>query len=77
MAEPAASGPASLLPGISQAYIGRALMCLDDNINTDGIYPGKYTYREDISPSMQAKVVMENYDTGFAARVTKGGVIVE
>jgi hypothetical protein len=28
--------------------------------------PGKYTYREDMTPRMQAEVVMENYDEAFA-----------
>jgi len=67
--------PATLLPGMPQVYLGRGLLCLDDNINTDGIYPGKYTYREDISPEQQAQVVMENYDTSFASKVHKGDIL--
>jgi len=40
-----------------------------DNLNTDGIYPGKYTYQDDITLARQAEVVMENYDPGFAPLV--------
>jgi homoaconitate hydratase len=41
-----------------------------DNLNTDGIYPGKYTYQDDITLERQAEVVMENYDPAFAALVS-------
>ncbi|KAK7032883.1 hypothetical protein R3P38DRAFT_2618769 [Favolaschia claudopus] len=40
-----------------------------DNLNTDAIYPGKYTYQDDITLERQAQVVMENYDPGFATLV--------
>ena len=35
-----------------------------------------YTYRDDMTPEMMAKVVMENYDPQFAARTNAGDVIV-
>ncbi|RKO98653.1 hypothetical protein CXG81DRAFT_5533, partial [Caulochytrium protostelioides] len=38
-----------------------------DNLNTDGIYPGKYTYRDDMTAPMMGQVVMENYDKAFGA----------
>lgn len=62
----------ALLDNFPRTMHGAALLCLDDNINTDGIYPGKYTYREDIDAATQAKVVMENYDERFAALVQPG-----
>jgi homoaconitate hydratase len=62
----------ALLDNFPRTMHGAALLCLDDNINTDGIYPGKYTYREDIDAAMQAKVVMENYDERFASLVQPG-----
>ncbi|KAI0742780.1 homoaconitase [Daedaleopsis nitida] len=40
-----------------------------DNLNTDALYPGKYTYQDDITLERQAEVVMENYDPSFAALV--------
>jgi len=47
-----------------------------DNVNTDAIYGKDYTYRDDVTPEMMAKVVMENYDPQFASRTQKGDVIV-
>jgi len=45
------------------------LFAPQDNLNTDGIYPGKYTYQDDITLEKQAEVVMENYDPAFATLV--------
>jgi hypothetical protein len=45
-----------VLDGFPSVLAGPAVLCLDDNINTDGIYPGKYTYREEITPQEQASV---------------------
>ncbi len=47
-----------------------------DNVNTDAIYGKDYTYRDDMTKEMMAKVVMENYDPQFAARTEAGDVIV-
>lgn len=66
------AAPAALLPGFPAQAKGEILLCPQDNINTDGIYPGKYTYREDITPAEQAQVVMENYDPDFV-KVGWGG----
>ncbi|EGD77992.1 homoacontiase [Salpingoeca rosetta] len=65
-----------LLEGFPDRISGRIVLCADDNINTDGIYAGKYTYREDIDPQQQAQVVMENYDTSFVSNVRRGDVLV-
>ena len=45
-------------------------------MNTDGIYPGKYTYIDDFSPEQMAEVVMENYDPEFGKIVERGNIIV-
>jgi len=58
-----------LLPEFPTAFSGPLLFAPQDNLNTDGIYPGKYTYQDDITLSRQAEVVMENYDPGFASLV--------
>ncbi|KAI9440145.1 hypothetical protein H4582DRAFT_1812340 [Lactarius indigo] len=58
-----------LLPAFPSTFRGPLLFTPQDNLNTDGIYPGKYTYQDDITLARQAEVVMENYDLGFAARV--------
>ena len=55
---------------------GRLVFMPQDNVNTDAIYGKDYTYRDDMTPEMMAKVVMENYDPQFAARTKAGDVIV-
>lgn len=54
---------------------GNLLFCHQDNLNTDGIYPGKYTYMDDFTPEQQAGVVMENYDPEFGKIANKGDVV--
>ncbi len=74
-----ASGAAEkveILPGFPQRVKGRLVFMPQDNVNTDAIYGKDYTYRDDMTPEMMAKVVMENYDPQFAARTTAGDVIV-
>lgn len=58
-----------LLEGFPATFSGPLLFTPQDNLNTDGIYPGKYTYQDDITLERQAQVVMENYDPGFAPLV--------
>ncbi|KAF8656832.1 hypothetical protein AX16_002380 [Volvariella volvacea WC 439] len=59
----------TILSGFPTLFTGPLLFLPQDNLNTDGIYPGKYTYQDDITLERQAQVVMENYDPGFAALV--------
>ncbi|MCK4236554.1 MAG: 3-isopropylmalate dehydratase [Candidatus Krumholzibacteria bacterium] len=54
---------------------GRVWILDDDDINTDVIYPGKYTY-EMLSPEEMAKHALEDYDPSFASNVKKGDIIV-
>jgi homoaconitate hydratase len=75
----AASGGAEkveILAGFPQRVKGRMVFMPQDNVNTDAIYGKDYTYRDDMTPEMMAKVVMENYDPQFAARTQAGDVIV-
>jgi homoaconitate hydratase len=65
----AAASEDLLLPGFPTAFTGPLVFAPQDNLNTDGIYPGKYTYQDDITAERQAEVVMENYDPNFAATV--------
>lgn len=65
-----------ILPGFPQSVKGRLVFLPQDNVNTDAIYGKDYTYRDDMTPEMMAKVVMENYDPQFAARTKAGDVIV-
>jgi homoaconitate hydratase len=65
-----------ILAGFPQRVTGRLVFMPQDNVNTDAIYGKDYTYRDDMTPEMMAKVVMENYDPQFAARTQAGDVIV-
>src|ERR1039458_1323401 len=65
-----------ILAGFPQRVKGRMVFMPQDNVNTDAIYGKDYTYRDDMTPAMMAKVVMENYDPQFAARTQAGDVIV-
>jgi homoaconitate hydratase len=55
---------------------GEIIYCPQDNLNTDGIFPGKYTYIDNFSPKQQAEVVMENYDLDFVKIAQKGDILV-
>ena len=66
-APPSADADAELIDGFPRKIECSAVACLDDNINTDGIYPGKYTYDESLTGEQQAQVAFENYDTQFAS----------
>ena len=75
-----ASGQATerveILPGFPERVKGRLVFMPQDNVNTDAIYGKDYTYRDDMTPEMMARVVMENYDPQFALRTHAGDVIV-
>jgi homoaconitate hydratase len=65
-----------ILPGFPERVKGRLVLMPQDNVNTDAIYGKDYTYRDDMTREMMAKVVMENYDPQFASRTQAGDVIV-
>ena len=65
-----------VLPGFPERVRGRLVLMPQDNVNTDAIYGKDYTYRDDMTREMMARVVMENYDPQFAARTRAGDVIV-
>jgi homoaconitate hydratase len=65
-----------ILPGFPERVKGRLVFLPQDNVNTDAIYGKDYTYRDDMTPEMMARVVMENYDPQFGARTRAGDVIV-
>jgi len=72
----AAAEKVEILPGFPERVRGRLVFMPQDNVNTDAIYGKDYTYRDDMTPEMMAKVVMENYDPQFASRTQTGDVIV-
>jgi homoaconitate hydratase len=76
---PTTSAPAekaAILPGFPARVCGRLILLPQDNLNTDGIYGKDYTYREDMTSEMMARVVMENYDPQFAQRTSAADVVV-
>lgn len=65
-----------VLPGFPEKIEGRLVFMPQDNINTDAIYGKDYTYRDDMTAEMMARVIMQNYDPQFAERTRAGDVIV-
>lgn len=70
------SGSVDILEGFPTEIVGELILCDADNINTDGIYPGKYTYQDDIPKLKMAEVCMENYDSEFKDKVHAGDIII-
>jgi homoaconitate hydratase len=70
-----AKSSVKIINGFKPVVEGELIFCHQDNMNTDGIYPGKYTYNDDMTPQQQADVVMENYDPEFV-KITKAGDIL-
>ncbi len=64
-----------IVEGFPQSIEGEIIFCHQDNLNTDGIYPGKYTYVDDFTPEQQAEVVMENYDPKFGKIAAEGDIL--
>jgi len=72
----AAPEKVDILPGFPERIHGRLVFLPQDNVNTDAIYGKDYTYRDDVTKDLMAKVVMENYDPQFASRTRAGDVVV-
>ena len=66
----------TIMDGFPELIEGELIFCHQDSLNTDGIFPGKYTYIDDFRQAQQAAVVMENYDPDFGALVTEGDILV-
>ncbi len=65
-----------IIKGFPKSIEGEIIFCHQDNLNTDGIYPGKYTYVDDFTPQQQAGVVMENYDPEFKNIAQEGDLLI-
>jgi len=74
--KPKASGSVEIIAGFPASVRGRILFLDKDNLNTDGIYGSKHTYRDDMTPKEMAAVTFENYDPNFNALYQKGDVVV-
>jgi homoaconitate hydratase len=64
------------MKGFPSSVRGRVLFVDKDNLNTDGIYAGKHTYRDDMTPEQMTAVTFENYDPNFNALYQSGDVVV-
>ncbi len=69
------SAGVKIIEGFNPVVEGNLIFCHQDNLNTDGIFPGKYTYIDDFTPQQQAEVVMENYDNEFVKIANKGDIL--
>ncbi|KJK84352.1 Homoaconitase [Metarhizium anisopliae BRIP 53293] len=64
-----------VIPGFPERIEGEIVFCNGDNINTDGIYPGKYTYQDHVSREKMAEICMENYDPEFSTTAKPGDIL--
>jgi homoaconitate hydratase len=74
--KPASNASVEIIDGFPPSVRGRILFIDKDNLNTDGIYAGKHTYRDDMTPEEMAAVTFENYDPEFNKLYQKGDVVV-
>ena len=73
---PRSAGSVQIMEGFPSSVRGRILFIDKDNLNTDGIYAGKHTYRDDMTPDQMAAVTFENYDPNFNSLYQMGDVVV-
>src|SRR5436853_3930363 len=52
------------LPGFPETVGGEIVFCDADWIKTDAIYPGKFTYQDDVTREKMAEVCMSNLRRG-------------
>ncbi|KAJ0123218.1 homoaconitase [Diaporthe amygdali] len=65
-----------ILPGFPEKITGEIVFCDADNLDTDNIYPGKYTYQDDITKEGMAAVCMSNYDPDFGSVAKPNDILV-
>jgi homoaconitate hydratase len=68
--------PTSVIEGFPPVVRGRLLWLNKDNLNTDGIYAGKHTYNDALTPDQMKDLIFENYDPTLRAMARKDDVIV-
>src|SRR5712672_2169613 len=74
--KPKPPGSVKIIAGFPPSVRGRILFLDKDNLNTDGIYGSKHTYRDDMTAEEMAAVTFENYDPNFNTLYQKGDVVV-
>ncbi|MFN0131944.1 MAG: aconitase family protein [Phycisphaerales bacterium] len=66
----------AVIEGFPAVVRGRLWFLDRDNLNTDGIYAGKHTYNDKMTPSEMAAVIFENYDPAFRSWAKRGDIVV-
>jgi homoaconitate hydratase len=74
--KPRPTASVQIMEGFPPSVRGRILFIDKDNLNTDGIYAGKHTYRDDMTPEQMAAVTFENYDPKFNELYQHGDLVV-
>ena len=72
----ATSASTEIQPGFPEKISGEIVFCDADNLNTDGIYPGSMTYRDDATDEEMAKACMQNYDPNFSSLAKPSDILV-
>jgi homoaconitate hydratase len=76
--KPAPAGAAAVIviDGFPALVRGRLVFLDRDNLNTDGIYAGKHTYNDAMTPEQMAAVIFENFDPALRAQLQPGDVVL-
>ena len=65
-----------IIDGFPERLCGRVVLIPVDNLNTDGIYAGKWTYRDDLTTEQMKEVIFENYDPQLGGCIESGDILV-
>ena len=66
----------SILTGFPEKITGEIVFCDADNINTDGIYPGKLNYQDYVPTEQMAEACTQNDDPAFSSVAKEGDILV-
>ncbi|KAL7928880.1 hypothetical protein V8C35DRAFT_284871 [Trichoderma chlorosporum] len=64
-----------IITGFPEKIEGEIVFYDEDNINTDGIYPGKFTYQDHVPTEKMAEICMENYDPEIRTTAKAGDIL--
>jgi len=66
----------NLIEGFPSIIQGNIVFCNSNNLNTDGIFPSEFTYKDNMTLEQQSDVVMKNYDPNFKNIAKKNDILV-
>ncbi len=69
------TGTVEVIDGFPKSVTGRLVWLPVENLNTDGIYAGGLTYRDDVTPEEMADAAMGNYDPEFSGISLAGDIL--